>query len=265
MFSRILALLAALILSTMAHPVNAATYQETLKSCNAQTVTILYNIKTNSWMITEQSQAAEGTLPASTFKIMNSLIALETGATKPVELYLWDGVKRDYEVWNQDMNLALAMKHSAVWVHERLRSRLKTSTYKTYLAKSNYGNGKLETGKNGNFWVYGDFKVTPRQQIDLLVKLYKNQLPFSLANQTYVKKILEVEDDTLPNLHAKTGWTRKDGKHIGWWIGYTIRENQPLFFATRIIRDEKDGFEGFLECRKSITRKAIELYRNTNG
>jgi beta-lactamase class D len=55
-------------------------------------------------------------LPASTFKILNSLIALET-KTIPDELAIltWDGIPKQLPEWNRDLNMQSAFKLSAVW------------------------------------------------------------------------------------------------------------------------------------------------------
>ena len=37
---------------------------------------------------------------------------------------------------------------------------------------------------------------------------------------------------------VKTGWTRRNGTDIGWWVGYAETEGNVYFFATRILKDE---------------------------
>ncbi len=55
-------------------------------------------------------------LPASTYKIPHSLIALETGVIKDdVAVLTWDGIERGFNgspfaQWNQDLNIRLAFK-----------------------------------------------------------------------------------------------------------------------------------------------------------
>ncbi len=53
--------------------------------------------------------------PASTFKIVNSLIGLQTGRITDEKMIIkWDGVKRWNEEWNRDMDMAEAFKVSNV-------------------------------------------------------------------------------------------------------------------------------------------------------
>lgn len=57
----------------------------------------------------------QGFLPASTFKIRNTLLGLETGAMRDTsEICRWDGVTRSLPAWNQDMSFAQAFRVSCV-------------------------------------------------------------------------------------------------------------------------------------------------------
>src|ERR1035437_5374248 len=50
-------------------------------------------------------------LPASTFKIVNSLIGLQTGRIVNEKMIIkWDGVKRWNEDWNKDLTMEEAFK-----------------------------------------------------------------------------------------------------------------------------------------------------------
>ena len=54
-------------------------------------------------------------LPASTFKIVNALIGLETGRMKDDSVIIpWDGIQRPVETWNRDLKMNEAFRVSAV-------------------------------------------------------------------------------------------------------------------------------------------------------
>ena len=62
---------------------------------------------------------SERFIPASTFKIPNTLIVLEEGLIKdPADVIKWDGVKREYASWNKDQTLKSAFQHSCVWCYQ---------------------------------------------------------------------------------------------------------------------------------------------------
>ena len=257
MNARLITFLAGAILSL--YPPNAhATEQVAFSKCGVRGSTTLYDLDADRWFKTDDKDAEIRTLPASTFKIFHSLIALDVGATTTDEIFKWDGEERMLPVWNNDTIFSDAFKNSTVWVYETLAVRIDKETYKRYLAWADYeGNGDIENGKNGNFWVYGDWAVSPQEQIEMLVKLYKNELPFSQSSMDTVKGFMR--DGTT---YGKTGWTQQNGNHIGWWIGYIEKpESKPLFFATRLVKNVDEDLGNFAQCRKTITDQVIEKYR----
>jgi beta-lactamase class D len=68
-------------------------------------------------------------LPASTFKIVNSLIGLQTGAILNDTMTIkWDGVKRRVEEWNKDMGMMEAFKVSNVGYYQEVARRIGKDT-----------------------------------------------------------------------------------------------------------------------------------------
>jgi beta-lactamase class D len=200
-------------------------------------------------------------LPASTFKIVNSLIALEEKVIKPSEILKWDGENKTFKnkviaSWNSNTDIEKAFKNSTIWFYVELSKKIGRKIYKKYLKKINYGNLKLSE-KGFDFWNYGDFAVSPNQQINFLLRLYKNELPFSKDNMEYVKKIMIQEKTDNYVLRGKIGWDIKKGKEIGWYIGYVEAKSNIYFFATRIISDTKNMPLTFSSSRKTITMKLL--------
>src|SRR5690242_862350 len=62
-------------------------------------------------------------LPASTFKIVNSLVGIQTGVAKDENMVIpWDGVTRPIAEWNKDMTMKEAFNVSCVpWFQELAR------------------------------------------------------------------------------------------------------------------------------------------------
>lgn len=58
-------------------------------------------------------------------------------------------------------------------------------------------------------------------------------------------------------LRDKTGWTKKDGKDIGWWVGYVETKSNIYFFATRITKDIAETNSDFSLARKEITKSIL--------
>jgi beta-lactamase class D len=196
---------------------------------------------------------------ASTFKILNSLIALETNVI-PNELVIltWDGIPRQLPEWNRDLNMREAIKVSAVWFYQVLARRVGVDQMQQFITQVGYGNQKIGTKEQiDRFWLDTELQITPQQQIQFLRRLYKNELPFSQRNLAIVKDILIVEQTPDYTLRGKTGMldsTYKATPGIGWYIGYLERGKNVYFFATNLdIRTKKDS-----AARKELTRRCFK-------
>jgi beta-lactamase class D len=59
-------------------------------------------------------------LPASTFKIMKSLVGLETGVISDTSMVIkWDSVVRKNKDWNEDLTMGQAFRVSAVPYYQK--------------------------------------------------------------------------------------------------------------------------------------------------
>lgn len=187
--------------------------------------------------------------PASTFKIPHSLFALDAGLLKDeFQLIPWDRVTRPTPAWNGDQTLRSAMRHSVVWVYQRFADELGPQREAGYLRAIDYGNGKV-TG-NAPFWVEGDLAVSCIEQIAFLRRLYRNELPFRVEHQRLVKDVMVVEAGRDWILRAKTGWSGK----IGRWVGWVEWPGGPVFFALNI--DTPQRLDD-LPKREAITRAVL--------
>lgn len=191
--------------------------------------------------------------PASTFKILNSLIALESGAiASDLSVLTWDGVERSFPSWNRDLNLREAFKISAVWFYQVLARRTGYETMKEWVKQSNYGNTIIGTPQDiDKFWLGGALRITPQEQIQFLQHLYENKVPFSERTIKIVKDIMIVERTPNYTIRAKTGWDLQG--QIGWYVGYLERDENVYFFAVNIdLQDPVD-----LPKRQELIRRSF--------
>ena len=156
---------------------------------------LIYNLNENKTYEHNPSRNSKGFLPASTFKILNSLIALETRVLHDeLSVFTWDGIKRDFPQWNRDLNMREAFKISAVWFYQVIARRVGHKEMQKWVTKVGYGNQKIGSKENiDTFWLEGEIRITPQEQIQFLQRLYKNDLPFSKRSQSIVKDIAIVE------------------------------------------------------------------------
>lgn len=169
-------------------------------------------------------------LPASTFKIVNSLIGLETGRIVNERMMIkWDGVTRPVPAWNKDLTMEEAFKASAVPYYQEVARRIGKDTMQYWLDSLKYGN-HLIGGKVDSFWLDNSLKITPDEELGVVKRLYFGQLPFQKRTQDIVKKVMLQESNANYRLSYKTGWGfRENGNALGWVVGW-IEENQHLYF-----------------------------------
>ncbi len=178
-------------------------------------------------------------LPASTFKIVNSLIGLETGKIVDENMIIkWDSVVRKVPEWNHDLTMKEAFKVSAVPYFQEVARRIGKDTMQHWLDTlgyaSRYGHATIKNNID-TFWLDNSIKITSDEQLGLVKKLYFDQLPFQKRSQDIVKNIMLREKNSNYSLSYKTGWGfRENGNAIGWIVGW-IEENQhPYFFVLNI-------------------------------
>ena len=198
-------------------------------------------------------------LPGSTFKILNSLIALETGVIDDdIEVLTWDGTERIVPAWNRDLNMRTAFNLSAVWFYQVIARRVGHERMQQWVADAGYGNQTIGSPEAiDTFWLEGDLRTTPQEQIQFLRRLYDNDVPFSEEAIALVKDIMVVEKTPSYTIRAKSGWVgfgEPEQEQIGWYVGYVEQNNNAYFFATNIdIRDDDDS-----KARTTLTRLSLE-------
>lgn len=236
--------------------------KQPFEDCQVAGSITIYNYSGQEWIFSDSVDARRATLPASTFKIINSCVALETGVIKDEHVvFKWDGKERTVfgtprEAWNKDTDLESAYRNSTIWYYVALAEKVGRERYATYLDQCHYGNGDLsEAGTD--FWNYGDFAVSPTNQIEFLKGFYEECLPFSADTYAIVKRIMISETTDDYTIRDKTGWTTKDGVDIGWWVGYVERKDNVCFFATRLTKPVNEVNGDFAKCRKEITKRIL--------
>jgi beta-lactamase class D len=183
-------------------------------------------------------------LPASTFKIVNALIGLQTGVISSDSMVIpWDGIQRSVPEWNKDLNMYDAFRVSAVPYFQEVARRIGRDTMQHWLDSLAYGSKKITT-RIDTFWLDNSLKITPDEQLGLVKRLYFGQLPFHKVNQEIVKNAMVFEKNSAYTLAYKTGWggfqdsTRK--RHIGWVVGWIEENKHPYFFALNLESADPD-------------------------
>lgn len=214
---------------------------------------LLKKNNSDTLLVFNSKRSTKSYLPASTFKILNSLIFLETKVIKDEnEIIKWDGVKRFYDKWNMDHSLSSAIKVSCVWFYQELARRVGEERIQYYLDTIKYGNSKIGSDVD-KFWLEGKLRISAYEQIQFLKKFLNSTLPFSGKNIDIVKNIMIIDSNDNYKLYAKTGWTARIAKQIGWYVGFVENNDQTWIFAMNIdINESEDA-----KYREELTRKIL--------
>lgn len=213
-------------------------------------------------------------LPASTFKIFNSLVALEIPVV-PDEQYViaWDSVDRGYEAWNKDMNMREAFKVSNIGYYQAIARKVGYDFMQHYVDTSNYGNKNVR-GAIDSFWINDSLKISADEQVGLVKRLYFNQLPFSERTQRIVRSMMLQENEKDYKLSYKTGWGYSGDKQILWVVGFVEKiermqehENSmnksdmrlyPYFFAMNFELPKADNSKNWGQVRIDILKQVLK-------
>ena len=185
-----------------------------------------------------ESRANAPLPPFSTFKVANSLIALDLGVIKNTKQKLtFDKESYPVQAWWPPVwklpsyDLTTAFKYSMVAIYRQLAKDIGEKNMLTYLKKMHYGNEDISSGLD-SFWLNGSIKISAVEQTQLLQKIYHNQFAFNDQAIASIKEIMLVESKQNYRLFAKTGAGKvDDGTMLGWYIGFVENDAGVHFFA----------------------------------
>jgi beta-lactamase class D len=204
------------------------------RDANVEGTFVVFDAKKGAFTAHDPSRAEKQYVPASTFKIVNSLIGLAVGAVTNVDEVLpYGGEKQPVSAWENDMSLREAIKISNVPVYQELARRIGLEQMQKNISMLKYGNGQVGSIVD-NFWLEGPLKISAAEQTEFLTRLAKNELPYSKSIQAGVRDLIKLEEGTGWSLYGKTGWAQE----IGWWVGWVEKNDAIYSFALNM--DMKD-------------------------
>ena len=215
---------------------------------------VLSSLRTGETFIHHDARAQRRVSPASTFKIFNTLIALETKAIVGADDRLaWDGQRHAFPDWNRDQTLASAFRVSCVWCYQTLARRVGAAPYREAIRQAAYGE-LSEPFALTEFWLDGSLRISAIEQVDFIKQVVRRTLPFSTQAYETLRDIMVVEQTPAWTLRAKTGWSTRTSPSIGWYLGYVETHDDTWVFATNF--DLPDAAD--LPLRQSLTRAALQ-------
>lgn len=215
---------------------------------------VISSLNSGQTFIHNDSRSKQPFSPASTFKVINTLIAVEENVISGKDdVFKWDGHVYDVSQWNQDQTLETAFKVSCVWCYQRLATRIGADNYRHYLQQTAYGalNSDFDITQ---FWLDGSLTISAMEQIGFLKDVFHKRLSFNNKAYETLQQIMLVEQTPNYSLWAKTGWAARSQPSVGWYVGYVKTDNDVWFFALNMtIHSQSD-----LPLRQQLVRLALQ-------
>ena len=228
---------------------NELIFQELFSDINREGTVVLRSLNENRTFTYNEDRSLELFPPASTFKILNILIALEKGVVGSVGTeFIWDGTNFDNANWNQNHSLRSAFQASCVWCFQIIASNIGEDVYRDYLDKLDYG--KLDKNFDLiNFWLNGDLRINAQNQIQVLERLVKQDQVFSQSVYEEFREVMQTKVTPEYKMYSKTGW---DGE-VSWFVGFVISDKDIWLFSSNIDAANMSEvvIPPFLTCCKS--------------
>jgi len=169
-------------------------------------------------------------LPASTFKIPNTLVALETGVADGSDFRLpFDSASTPPQPWwprswPRDQTLGSAFRNSVVWTYQELARRIGPERMAAWVERLGYGNGATSPAVD-RFWLDGDLRISPQEQVEFLRRLWAGELPVSDRSAEVVRELMALDEGAGWRLYGKTGTAGlTPTRELGWLVGAVERE-----------------------------------------
>lgn len=214
---------------------------------------VVHDVSSDVYTVHDRVRAETRFVPASTFKIPNSLIGLGTGTVASVdEILPYGGKPTARPEWARDMSLRDAIKISNVPVFQGMARRIGMPAMQANLRKLNYGN--MDPGDVVDmFWLKGPLKISAVEQTVFLEQLAQDQLPFPKSAMAAVRDI--IRQPGAADLHAKTGWWSNPAQEadLGWWVGWVNQDGKLYTFALNI-----DIPDGAVDKRVALGKAALQ-------
>ena len=161
------------------------------------------------------------------------------------------------ENWKADASLRSAIKLSQVPAYKELARCIGTERMQANIKKLHYGNESIGS-KIDSFWLEGPLKISALEQVKLLTKLARRQLPYPQKAQQQICDITVLKQTDACTLHGKTGWAADNIKTpVGWFVGWAETKDNLYVFAMNM--DLTDAAE--LPLRESITLECLRTLK----
>ncbi|MEO8853981.1 MAG: penicillin-binding transpeptidase domain-containing protein [Ginsengibacter sp.] len=189
--------------------------------------------------------------PGTSFKILNTLIGIQTGNIENENTVIKDNADTN------NISLVKAFKNSVVPYFQALARKIGKDSMRLWIDSISYGNKNI-SGPLDSFWLNNQLKISPDEQLGFMSKLYFSQLPFQKYAQQMVQDQMLQEDNTLYKYSYATGtFTDEKNDPNAWLVGW-IEENRHVYFFVTYLKSEnknQDLIKDAIHINRSILQE----------
>jgi len=232
---------------------------------------VINNLNEGQYLIYNQELSEKRSSPCSTFKIISTIIGLESGVLESKDTVIeWNGTQYFFDEWNQDLTLEQAFQSSCVWYFRGVIDQAGEEKVKEVLTTLSYGNGDISqwTGSNthsdyselNGFWLESSLLISPREQVDTLFRIFEDETDIREDYIHILKEIMQIDNSgNNSKVFGKTGTGYKDNACVdAWFVGIAENENHTYYYAIRLDEPTNDSVSG--QKAKEIALNIINDY-----
>src|SRR5262249_37242518 len=154
---------------------------------------VLHDVAGDRLTLVNPQRAQTRLVPASTYKIANTIIGLETGVVKDEnEIIPYGGRPQPFKQWEKDMSMREAIAASTVPIYQELARRIGLERYRVWLARLDFGNRQTGTVVD-TFWLDGPLEISAVEEARFAALLAQQKLDASARAQSIARDIIRLE------------------------------------------------------------------------
>lgn len=231
---------------------------------------VIYDPTENCYQIYNQELANTRRSPCSTFKIVSSLIGLESQVIVPEDsMRKWSGEIFWNDDWNKDISFHEAFTSSCVWYFREMINEIDKNFIQAELEKLQYGNcdisdweGALNTNNNNRsltgFWIESSLKISPKEQTEVMERIFRDQSEYTEETRNQLKQVMISSEQTEADIviYGKTGMGKAQGVVVdAWFTGFADIIDKRIYFC--VYLGESQGLDVSSTMAKEIAVKLI--------
>lgn len=243
------------VLVSASEPVEVISWGKLLQEKEVTGSVLVYSVNSNQFVGCNLDQCNTYISPASTFKIPNTLIGLETGVISSSEVIPWNGISCPLSAWETDMNISQAFKVSCVPFYQEIARRVGVERMNYYVRLFHFGKADIKASNIDVFWLTDDCQITQFQQIYFLKQVISHEFPLRDETYSQLRDVMLFDNTELGALYAKSGMTNRNS---AWFVGYLKTADDTLIFATHISLLSSSDKSKLIDARESISRTILK-------